>query len=291
MYEYEIPLHESSYSSREIYQQEKKQQQKLLEAKKEYSEFIANSKNYFLSESINMILQNSLDEDTSEENREYGKALVEAFVNENTSTKLLTEFAKKTLLLANISCIVNEAHQKVIHDSKEGDIKTFRISKTVDSEFFDKLVGLSDKRITDTINQRVCDSIESFVQSNINDKLDLDELAEKTKEKIDNIRAKSEEQRKAMVKEFTNQYNMQVQRIKQKTNRKIGLYEQIMNNFTHDIVSDKSILESFTQEDGKLDVNKIQGKVNVLYTFLEMLNTTKMAKVDESYLEKIINKK
>ena len=150
------------------------------------------------------------------------------------------------------------------------------------------MIGLTDDKITEKINQRVCDSIENFVQSNVNDKLDLEELAEKTKEKIENIKAKNEEERQKIEESFMLQYNRGVQKIKQRTNRRVGVYEQIMDSVTRSIVSDQVIRESFTAESGKLDMEKIRGKVTVMYTFLEMLNTAKMANVNEAFIENVI---
>lgn len=288
MYGYEIPVNENAYAARERYLNDKKQAENAMKLKREYSEFITNSRDYFLSEAMNMILQKSLNENTSSEDREYGKALIEGFVKENTSLKLLTEFGKKTLLLAGIADVVKEAHQKVIHSCKEGDSKTFKITKSINDEFFDKLIGLSDEKITEKINQRVCDSLENYVQSNVNDKQNLEELAEKTAEKINNIKARNAEEKDKIMKEFTNQYNKQVYEIKQRANRKVGVYEQLVHSVTRGIVSEQNILESFTEESGKLDMSKIRNKVTVMYTFLEMLNTTKMANVNEAYLENII---
>lgn len=288
MYGYEIPVNENAYAARERYLNDKKQAEDRMKLKREYTDFISNSRNYFLAESINMILQNSLDEETTREERDYGKALVEGFVKENDSIKLLAEFGRKTLLLAGIADIVKEAHEKVLHSCKEGDSKTFRISKTIDDGFFDKLIGLSDEKITKKINERVCDSLESYVQANVNDKIQLEELAEKTKERIDNIKARNKEEEDKMVKEFTDLYNRQVNDIKNRKNRKVGVYEQLMHSVTRSIVSEQTLLESFTNESGQLNMDKIQRKVKVMYTFLEMLNTTKMANINEAFIEKVI---
>ena len=164
----------------------------------------------------------------------------------------------------------------------------FIAAKNVNDEFFDKLIGLNDEKITEKINQRVCASIEDYVQANVNDKLDLEELAEKTKEKIDNIKAKNAEERDKIAESYTLQYQRQVNDIKQRNNRKVGIFEQLLHSTTRSIVSDNTILESFTCEDGKLDMNKINNKVTVMYSFLEMLNTTQMVNVNEAYLENII---
>ena len=288
MYGYEIPVNENAYSARERYLDDKKREKELMNARREHSEFIANARDYFLTEAINMILQESLDEDTSTEDREYGKALVEGFVKENGSLKLLSEFGRKSLMLGGIADLVKESHQKVVHSCKEGDCKTFKISKTIEDNFFDKLIGLKDDKITEKINARVCDSLEDFVQSNVNDKLDLEELAEKTKEKIENIKAKTSEQRQKIEESYMQQYNREVQKIKSRANRKVSVYEQIMDKMTRSIVSDESIRESFLLDSGQLDTSKIRGKVTTMYTFLEMLNTTKIANVNEAYLENIL---
>lgn len=288
MYGYEIPVNENAYSARERYLNDKKREQEIANSKKEYSDFIMNARDYFLAESINMILQDSLDEGTSSEDREYGKALVEAFVKENGSLKLLSEFGRKSLMLGGIADLVKESHQKVVHSCKEGDCKSLKINKTIEDNFFEKLIGLKDEKITEKINQRVCDSIEDFVQANVNDKLDLEELAEKTKEKIENIKAYTAESRKKIEESYMEQYNREVHKIKTRANRKVSVYEQIMDKTTRSIVSDESIRESFLLESGQLDTSKIKGKVTTMYTFLEMLNTTKIANVNESYIENIL---
>lgn len=290
MYGYEIPVTESAYAARSRYLNDKKFEEEKQKSQKEYANFISNSRDYLLVEAINMILQNSLNEDTNTNDRQYGKALVEGFVKEQGSVKLLTNFSKKSLLLAGISEAVKETHEKIIHGCADNGNKnkTYRITKTLNDEFFNKLVALDDKKINEKINERVCNSIEDFVQSNVNDKLDLDDLAEKTKEKIDNIKAKTTEEKEKIKESYTLQYQRQVNSIKNRVNRPVGLYEQIMHSMTHGIVSDNTILESFTTSEGRLDMGKITGKVNVLYTFLEMLNTTKMINIDEAFIESVL---
>ena len=289
MYGYEIPVSESAYNAKERYLSDKKVEKSLLESKKEYSEFIANSRDYFLVESMNMILQNSLNENTSNEDREYGKALVEGFVKEKGSIKLLSEFGHKSLLLAGIADLVKESHTKVLHSCKEGESKTLKITKTIEDDFFDKLIGLNDDKITEKINERVCASIEDFVQANVNDKLDLEELAERTQERINNIKgAKNVEEATRIKESFTQQFNREAARIKQRAHRKVSVYEQIMDKMTRNIVADEAIRESFLLESGQLDMGRITGKVTTMYTFLEMLNTTKIVNVNESYIESVL---
>ena len=288
MFKYEIPVSEGGYTARELYTADKKRMDDKQKAKREYNDFVNNSRDYLVSEAINSILQEALNEDTTNENRQYGKALVEGFVKETGSIKLLNEFPRKSFFLASIAEAVEDTHKKVIHSCKEGNNKTLKINKTIKDEFFDKLVGLSDKKITEKINERVCNAVEDFVQSNVNDKLDLEELAEKTKERIDNIKARTVAEKQRIEEQVTNEYKRKAQAIKSRTNRNIGLYEQMKYNTTQSIVKDTALLESFTTESGKLDMDKITGKIDVMYTFLETLNTTKIVNMTESYVLNIL---
>lgn len=291
MYGYEIPVNESAYAARSRYLNDKKMAEEKQKAQKEYTDFISNSRDYLVAEAFNMILTESLDEDTSEEDRQYGKALIEGFVKEQNTVKLLSDMSRKSLFLAGIAEAVKETHEKIVHGCADGDKNNFRITKTVNDEFFQKLVGLKDNKITEKINERVCNAVEDYIQANVNDKLDLEELAEKTKERIEVAKSKGKtaEEQKKIEESVTLQYKKQVQEIKNRSNhRKVGLYEQVMHYMTQGVVSDQNILESFTTSSGKLNMNKITGKVNVLYTFLEMLNTTKIVNVDEAFVESVL---
>ena len=41
--------------------------------------------------------------------------------------------------------------------------------------------------------------------------------------------------------------------------------------------------------EGHLDMNKIVDRTKLMYTFIEMLNTSRIAKVDASFLEGVIS--
>ena len=51
------------------------------------------------------------------------------------------------------------------------------------------------------------------------------------------------------------------------------------------VVKNQSLIESFTTDSGKLDVDKVVESVHTMYTFLEMVNTLRIADIDTVYLE------
>ena len=54
------------------------------------------------------------------------------------------------------------------------------------------------------------------------------------------------------------------------------------------VVTEQSILEQFTQENGKLNMQKIIDVSEVMYTFLEMVNTLKIKNVTTDYIHETL---
>ena len=72
-------------------------------------------------------------------------------------------------------------------------------------------------------------------------------------------------------------------------NRKKGILESIVLRMSRNIVTEDTLLPSFTQENGKLDMQKIIDTSEVMYTFMEMVNTMRIKDVNTSYLNEILS--
>ena len=105
--------------------------------------------------------------------------------------------------------------------------------------------------ICDNIRMRVTDGIEDFVQSNINNKMDIEEVISRTKEKIDNVSYGTDEEVK---QEYANLGKRRIESIK---NRKFGLLEAIVQKVSKSAMLNESISEAYTSSDGSLDMEKI----------------------------------
>lgn len=57
-------------------------------------------------------------------------------------------------------------------------------------------------------------------------------------------------------------------------------------NITSDAIlnSGDEIRENYLSESGRFDLSKVEDRVRVMYTFLEMVNSMKMKKVDNKYI-------
>lgn len=286
MNNYVIPSSKRTFTSNNTSLQERSNKNNMM--RESYSKFVDSIQPILLSEAMNNMLQKCLDENTSLADRNYGKVLCEQFVKENNAWSMIRRFKTKSVLLAEMAICIKEAANKIIDHTDKNSLN-FTIKTSDKNDFYRTLDNLSMDEVCKKINKRVCDATEEFVQNNVNDKLDMEELANKTKEKIDAVKASSEEKEAEIKQEHANIYREAVDNIAYGYNRKRNIYEQMVNTATKTIVKNKDSYGAFINESGKLDVEQITNKVTVMYTFLEMINTAKIQDVDIKYIQECIN--
>ena len=71
-------------------------------------------------------------------------------------------------------------------------------------------------------------------------------------------------------------------------NRRKTILESIVLRMSKAIVTEEATLGDFTQENGKLDMQKIIDVSEVMYTFLEMVNTLQIKNVTPEYLRETL---
>lgn len=261
---------------------------KKSEAQAKYNDFVNSLMPSLVAESLNYLLQKSLPETVSESDREYGRVLCEQYVQENNANSILRKIETESVMLACIANAVNEAYTKIIADTdKDGLVISVKPSDKKD--FYRTLEDIDTDKVCKKITERVCKATEEFIQNNINDKLDMEEAAAKTKEKIEAVKASSQSAETSVKQEYANIYQQKVSDIAYGISRKKNIYEQMVNVATKSIVKNETLKESFLTESGKLDIPKITDKVTVMYTFMEMLNTAKIRNVDATYIQECLN--
>lgn len=261
------------------------QQYAAEKRQKDLDAFTSESKDFLLTEALTYILKKCLPENISEALMTRGKAIVESFVKEEDSYSLLSKFKTKTLFLSELASIVEETHKKVIHGC-EGKESPFKISNSDMKAFHDKLDTMDTDSVTKEIISRVTKAEEEFVKANVNDRKTLEELSSSTEEKLNSIKNKNQEMEDDIKKEAVAMYRNKVNSI---SDRKKGILESIVVRMGKSIVTEESLLPQFQLESGKLDMEKIIDTSEVMYTFLEMVNTLQIRNVDCKYLEDILS--
>ena len=259
---------------------------RLEEAKKEFDKFSIGLREFLVVEALNSVLEASYMEGTSATLKKYGKSLINDFVQEEGCLNLLNKFKSSTEFLSNVASIVESSYSEIIEAVDPTNPDSFRVMDSSSKAFYDKISDLSVEKVSKEINKRVTDATNNFVKSNLEDKAKMEELAENIKEKIDSTKEKNQEDEDNIKQEFANMYRRQINSITNSKNRTI--LETMINHATKKVLKNESLLESYQNESGKLDVNKIVESTAVSYTFLEMINTLNIKNINESELKELI---
>lgn len=248
-----------------------------------YNKFLVESKDFLVVEAMNKMLLQCLP-DLNPQLESVARNCCEIFVKEEGTNNILRR-CKSTLFLNEFCNIVEEAYKSVIHGAADETEDVFQIDNSTMKEYYNKLRTLNYEPMCNTIITRVAEAEKDFVASNIKDKAKLEDAAEKAKEKVDAIKAKDENSEDKIKEEFAIMYKKDINRI---NNRSKNILESIISHMGEGIIKDDDLRGQFIQESGKLDTNKIINTAEVMYTFLEMVNTTGIKEVDASYIESVI---
>lgn len=253
---------------------------------KRYLAFTEDTKVYFLSEALYYLLSKSLGEHSSD-CADYGRELCRTFVREEGYNNLMKRFSSSTLVLAEAEQCVKKATDSVVCKCDKDNNLTWTITNNEQRKFFDSLRDLPVNKLTKVINQRVCDAAEEFVQNNINMKLDIEDMATKAKERIDAAKEKyNDEKANEVQQEQMLEYKRAVNNIKSTSKRNV--YEHMMNLTSKAVLENDSLRESFINESGQFDMALVESRVRTMYTFLEMVNSLKIKKVDSRYIQECL---
>lgn len=250
-----------------------------------YSPFMENTKLFYLSEALNFLLDKCLVE--GDKDSMNTKEMCRTFVRENGYDGLMRQFKTKTYTLALVEQCVSEAVKCSTDKCDKNNPLTWTIKDTEEIKFFDSLKNLPIDSITKVVTQRVCDAADDFVQKNINTKLDIEEIATKAKKNIDEAKEKYREDLAAKIqKEQAATCKGKINMLKETASRNI--YGHMMNLVSKAVLENEQLKGSYINEAGQFDMGRVESKVRVMYTFLEMVNTFKIKKVNNKYVEECL---
>lgn len=255
-----------------------------------FRKYISEAKTTLLTEAIFYFVNESFDHSVTLEQRKQAEAVVLNFVKEEGADKLLRKYETQTEFLANLTSIVNETYDKIVKEANENKTKKitgFNMKKSTTDAFYDKLQNISNTQVTNKIMDMVAQETEDFIQQSVEDKTKMEQMAQDTKEKIDNIKARTPEAKEAIKQEMVNAYNRESKLIR--TNRPRSIFEEMVYHISNKVVKHRDLLEShYVNKSGQLDVNKITENAKVLYTVLETLNTFKFKTFDAESIQELV---
>lgn len=215
------------------------------------------------------------------------RAMVKGYINEaGGAFALLDKMRTKTLYLSEINRIVNKYAKQVINETKLDGETEIIIDDEVKKSFYDELNATEIEDVTSEIRSRVSDAMSQFISDNAAKKQEIQKIIDdntKLKEGIkkDDPYVDAE----GLAEAYDVKANQKINALKNSDNTVISYFINGVAKST--IKNPKLFTESSVN--GRLDMDKVIDKAGTMYTFLEMLNTTKLEDVNEEYLKKVIN--
>ena len=251
--------------------------------------FLENVKSGFLSEAMSKLYKESFGVMTKRD-RITAKNLINTFINEQGAGELLNRFKYQNTLVAEMARIVQEHYDMVVEsitcDDEEcnipGRAKELHLDKTIVDDFYKDLVDLDTSEASKLIKDKVTDAMTEFIDQNTQNKLDFEEIINTAKEKISDLKEES------AVESTMNEAKRQINEMKRTRHKNIFHYmvEAISKEAFKDIngVGRQYIHES------KVDMDGVVNSAKLIYTMLEMLNTTEMVSKDyiKTYIENLV---
>lgn len=213
-----------------------------------------------------------------------GYNIANNFVKEHGANKLLKEWKNSNYYMQSMqedvsnwcNYLIESAEEKV----KEGlSLKdAYQIEQDNINDFIITIKDNIPKDIDETINERVADSIQDFIDDNKKNKADMEKIYMDAKSKMvsdNDIGIQQEASMMAKRKE---------NKILNRPTNVFGEMTKIMLESVHKI----SVLKESYSNNNKLDFKKIMKDTEVMYTFLECLNTLNIVNVNESYITNML---
>lgn len=244
-------------------------------ANESYLKFKDNVYNFLLEEYLFTILDKSVIKTAVSENLEnFCRGIVHNYVLENGYDNILQKFnIQNTLVLSEAETLIDKYSNRILSEADKNDCETHKIDEDDVKEYYKDIDNESMENISDMIRSRVSQATEEFINRNIVDDMNTEDILKDTKEKIDNIRGMNDNEEQEL-KEY---YNIQLKkRLNRVVNRNRNIYEQIVYNISESTYKNEALLEQYTDSTGKLNMDKITARSTCIYTFLEMLNTLKI---------------
>lgn len=247
-----------------------------------YSKFITSVKEEFIGECIYSVFNESLNifDRKNKKQELVKKALVNNFIKEQGADVLLSRFRVKNVLLSEFALVIDKAVKEVVESTNAQNINSWTVDTDIKNKFTDNLEKCNSREAIVTIADRVSDAETEFVNDNVRRKLEIDDILQAKKEKLDSISNKPEDVQESVAASFD-------RKIKSIKNRHISsIYQVIAESMTKNVLSDKDLQKIYIKE-GNIDMKTLLEDAGIVYTFLETISTTEMA--DENYIKKFIN--
>ena len=221
------------------------------------------------------------------------EARVEQFIDEQGGpSTLLSAMAGKTYLLSRIATVVEAAAEKAEEEADDVDKATGDVPEDSKKDMFDELEKEEDvDAAISVIADRITSAEEEFVRKNSEDKKKIEDIVSDINDRIDAVKQKddmSDESKDTAEEELEQESTRRIAEVYSGIKPK-PLFEFMVRKNCDIIIKDKELKETFRNEAGKLDMDRIVDTTSYMYGFLEFVNTLGLVKIDDEYIKEMVN--
>ena len=249
--------------------------------------FLENVKNSLLSECLFKLYKDSSVYPLTESDKIIARNLVNKFVLEHGAGELMLDFKTKNLLLSEFSRITNKYYNRILEEcedescdsEKAGKAREFSIDDKTKDDFFGELENIDTTDASKLIKERVSDAISEFIDNNETQKLEYEDIIKTAQDQIASTTNES----------YAEAYSNNAKRIinEKRINAKKNVFHYMVeslckNTFKNDKLKDKYLNEA------NLNMDNIVNDSMLIYSMLEMVNTTNMVNVTEEYMKEYV---
>lgn len=249
-----------------------------------YANFTKQVKEDLLFECLCTMYKPVLRKRTSPRTEAIANNLVKEFIREHNVNNLLNNYKKKSLLLSEVSFFIEGQYPLIMEAVDKDNPMTYNVDTELRDNFFDTLEAQEFDAMSSVLNQRIASAMDDFVVDNIQTKAEIRDIIQQTKERID---AKKDTVSEGVIDHYNYVGRRRIQDMKH--SRPKTILNALVYNLTEAAVKNEELRQVYTDEKGKLDIDTIVDEAVTVYSFLEMVNTYKLEKVDKEYITNFLS--
>lgn len=236
------------------------------------TEFLSNVKKSLLSECMFKLFKESSVTPLTKKDKVVATNLINNFINENGVSELLRNFKTKNFLLSEMNRITNKYYQKVLEScdkAEEECYEKYSVDPDIKDDFYEELEDLDSSDASKLIKERVADAMDEFIDDNMSNKMDYEDIIKSAKDKMDTMKDED------MMDECANRAFVEVNTMKH--NRTKNIFNCMVEKLAKSAYTNDSIHEAyFNESTNTIDMESVVNSCQLMYTMLEMVNTTNM---------------
>ena len=182
-----------------------------------------------------------------------------------------------------MSYLVDKYHALVLEAVDKDNEETFKVDSNLTDKFYEELDCVNADEVVFSIRNRVMDATNDFIDKNTEDKAQIKEILKDTKDKIDSMKGFATE---AVQESYAINAKKKISNIR--NNRPKTIFESMVTNLLRKSYTDEEYKKVYF-EGANVNMDKIVENCELIYTFMEMVNTSKMINIDEAYIQSVLD--